>query len=549
MPACGRELPRTVEELTDLLRSLDEHYERQLAEREQQLEAQAQQVREQALEILSLSETLELLRRKLFGRLSEKSDPEDERQGKLFNEAEATVDAEAEEETEAKTTVAVASHKRKKTGGRKPVDAKFPRERVVHDIPEEEKVCGCGEPLTCIGEQPRLEVEIIPAQVKVVEHVQLKYACRSCEGSDRAEGAPAVKTASAPAKLIPRSITTPSLLAVIATGKFVDGLPFSRQEKQFQRLGINISRQDMSNWMIACGRACEPLNALMEEDLRAGPMVGVDETPVQVLGEPGRKNTSTSRMWVFRGGAAGKPLVLYRYHPTRASDVPLLYLRGYLGYLQTDDYSGYDAIAREPGVTHVGCWAHARRKFVEAQKVGHNSGSAHVAIAAIAKLYKTEKELREELADGALTLDQFSRRRRRAVVPTLRSLRDWYREKLPLVPPKTLLGKAIFYLDHEWPKLLRYLYSAHLTPDNNAVERAVRPFVVGRKSWLFAGCPSGAYASATLYSLVESAKASGIDPHSYFRFLFAALPHAKTRDELRDLLPYNLTPERLAASL
>jgi transposase len=287
----------------------------------------------------------------------------------------------------------------------------------------------------------------------------------------------------------------------------------------------------------------------MEADLRAGPVVGADETPVQVLGEPGRKNTTTSRMWVFRGGPPGKPLVLYRYHPTRSSDVPLLYLHDYVGYLQTDDYSGYDAIAREEGITHVGCWAHARRKFVDAQKVTKKAGSADVAIAAIGKLYKVEKELRGQLEDGSLTLEQFSRRRRRAAVPILRNLRDWYRKKLPQVPPQILLGKALFYLDHEWPKLIRYLCSPHLSPDNNAVERAIRPFVVGRKSWLFAGCPSGAYASATLYSLVETAKASGIDPHLYLRFLFAALPLAKTQDELRDLLPYNLTQERLAASL
>jgi transposase len=501
------------------------------------------EVRELKNKILRDAEELALLRHRLFGRMSEKLSGEDERQGKLFNEAEATVWAEKEIEE----NVPVASHRRNKPG-RRPLPKDLPREERLHDIPEDEKTCGCGEPLVRIGEETSEELEIVPARAVVVRHVRPKYACRACRGEDGEANEPAVKIAPVPEKLIPRSIASASLLAFVAVGKFADGLPFSRQEKQFERIGVDISRADMSNWIIRAGKACGPLIELMQRDLRSGPVVGADETPVQVHGEPGRSNTSESRMWVFRGGLQEKSLVLYQYHPTRSSDVPLLYLSGYQGFLQTDDYSGYDPLAAEKGIIHVGCWAHARRKFVDAQKGGGKAGSAEVAIGYIARIYAAEKDLRERLRRGEITPDAFARLRRRAVIPVLRELRDWYRKKMPQVPPGTLIGKALFYLHHEWKKLLRYLRSPYLSPDNNAVERAIRSFVVGRKAWLFAGCPSGAFASAALYSLIETAKANNLEPYTYRRFLFTKLPHAKTKEEYERLLPYNVDPQDLVFS-
>ena len=425
----------------------------------------------------------------------------------------------------------------------------LPREDRIHDIPEEEKTCGCGAALSRIGEEVSEELEVIPARIKVIRHIRPKYACSCCEGAEAEAGAAAVKIAAVPLKLIPRSIASASLLAFIAVGKFSDGLPFARQEKQFLRIGVEISRADMSNWMIGSGRAVAPLIELMQQDLCAGPAVGADETPVQVHNEAGRENTSESRMWVFSGGPPGVVIILYQYHRTRSGKVPLQYLSGYQGYLQTDDYSGYDALAALPGITHVGCWAHARRKFSNAKKGTGKPGSADVAIGYIARLYAAERELREKLEKETLSLEEFSRARRRAVVPALRELRDWYRGRMAQVPPQSLLGKAFFYLHHEWAKLIRYLCSPYLTPDNNAVERAIRPFVVGRKAWLFSGCPSGAYASAALYSLIETAKANGIEPYLYLRYTFTKLPRAKTPEEYRALLPYNIDVKTLALFL
>ena len=453
---------KTVEELVAIIR----FQEKQIREREVELRHKSEQARSLAAELLRAHEQIALLRHRLFGRMSEKLTGEDARQGRLFNEAEASADAEAQHLPETETTT-VGAHQRKKRG-RRPLPADLPREERVHDIPEDEKQCGCGERLQRIGEETSEELELVPARAVVVRHIRPKYACRACEGAEREAGTPAVKIAPPPAKLIPKSIASAGLLAFISVGKFCDGLPFSRQEKQFARIGVELSRQDMSSWIIKVGRACEPLLTLMHSDLRAGPVVGADETRIQVHREPGRENTSESRMWVFRGGPPGQTMVLYQYHPTRSAQVPLRYLSGYRGYLQTDDYSGYDALAAEAGITHVGCWAHARRKFTDAQKGGGKSGSAQTALAFIARLYKAEKELRTRLAAGEISLVQFAALRRRTVVPHLRQMRDWYRERLPQVTPSSLIGKALRYLDHEWPKLLRYLCSPHLSPDNNA---------------------------------------------------------------------------------
>lgn len=538
----GGVLPGTVEEFQRLIREQNEKIRdlsAALLQKERELEHKDRELEQKYQE-------LALLRHKLFGRMSEKLSGEDAHQALLFNEAEATAESDPEDpETD---SVAVAAHARKKRG-RKPLPATLPREERIHDITEEEKFCRCGCALVRIGEERSEELEIIPASAKVIVNIRLKWACPDCDGEENEPGVPAVKIAPVPVKLIPRSIATASLLALIAVGKFSDGLPFSRQEKQFSRIGVDISRQDMSNWMIAVGRAVAPLIAIMQQALREGPTVGADETPVQVHNEVARANTSESRMWVFRGGPPGVVVLLYQYHRTRGSEVTLQYLSGYEGYLQTDDYSGYDALAAEAGITHVGCWAHARRKFVDAQKGGGKSGSADTALSFIAKLYKVEAELRSELAADRISLEQFAARRPRAVVPTLVKLKRWYRLRMKEVPPESLIGKAFSYLHHEWPKLLRYLCSPYLTPDNNAVERAVRPFVIGRRAWLFSGSPAGAYASASLYSLIETAKANGREPWLYLRYLFDRLPHAHTDAEYRALLPYNVDRANLVRSL
>jgi transposase len=349
-----------------------------------------------------------------------------------------------------------------------------------------------------------------------------------------------------PPQLIPKSMATPGLLAHIVVSKFEDALPFHRQSKQFTRLGIDLPRATLCNWARQVAGGASPLADLMDQAIREGPIVNIDETTVQVLQEPGRADTQKSYMWVFRGGDPERPVLRYQYHPTRAGSVPLNYLEGFKGYVQTDGYNGYDALGRKPGIVMVGCWAHARRKFHDVLQaasppVAKRKLAAEEALEFIGKLYRIEKEARlKELPAAALR-----ELRQQQATPVLKEFKDWLEQKAPLTPPGGLLGKAIAYTLNQWSRLIVYLQDGRLRPDNNLVENAIRPFVVGRKNWLFSGHPRGAEASAFLYSLIETAKANGLKPYAYLRYLFDQLPLAKTEDDYRSLLPPNLDASRL----
>jgi transposase len=477
-----------------------------------------------------LEEELRLLQHKIFGRRSERFTAEELRQSGLFDEAELAEGQPSEQPSE--SSVEVAAHRRAKPG-RKPLPASLPREEVLHDIPEEQKICSCGQKLVRIGEETSEQLEIIPQQIKVIRHVRPKYACSACEGVDSEQ---AVKIAAVPAQIIPKSIVTPGLLAYILVSKFCDAIPFYRQEKLFRRIGIELSRVDFSHWAIQAARQCDPLIGGFLDEIRAGPVVQMDESRLQVMKELGRADTTQSFMWVIRGGPPQNPVVVYRYHPTRSAKIPLSYLSDYEGYLQTDGYEGYRDVGSLAGITHVGCWSHVRRKFDEASKATKKPGSAEEALGRIAKLYRIERELRGQ----DLGPQKFARQRKEQVVPILQDFKQWLDTKSMQVPPSTLLGKALSYALGEWDKLVRYLDSPHLSPDTNPVENAIRPFVVGRKNWLFSGSPRGAHASATLYSLIETAKANGLEPYRYLRYLFTKLSLVQDRDGYRALTPHLL---------
>jgi transposase len=481
-------------------------------------------------EVIVLHDELTLLRHKIFGRRSERFSQDDLKQSCLFDEASTGEDQRPEAQIQVHTQV--AAHSRAKPG-RRPLPADLPREEVLHDIPEEEKLCSCGQPLIRIGEEVSEKLEFTPARLTVIRSVRPKYACKACEGFEC--GHP-VKIAPLPAQIIERGIATPGLLAYILVSKFCDAIPFYRQERQFERIGIELPRGDFCNWAVQVGRRCDPLIEIFLAAIRAGPMAQMDETRLQVMKEAGRADTAQSFMWVLRGGPPGNPVIVYRYHPSRSASIPLQYLSGYKGFLQTDGYDGYEEVGSLPGVTHVGCWAHARRKFDEAAKASKNGGSAHEAVARIAKVYTVERELRAV----KLSPEEFMSRRKAQVLPILESFKEWLDSKAVQVLPSAHLGRAVSYALNEWPKLVRYLDSPYLTPDTNHIENAIRPFVVGRKNWLFSGSPLGAHASATLYSLIETAKANGIEPYRYLRYIFTKLPTAQTPDELSRLTPYGL---------
>lgn len=429
--------------------------------------------------------------------------------------------------------VEVPAHTRAK-GGRKPLPDHLPRIEIVHDLPEDQKVCACGVCLKRIGEEVSEKLDYVPAVMQVERHIRPKYACPACDGE---EGMPVVRIAPMPPQIIPKGMATPSLLAQVITAKFVDAMPFYRQTKQFARLGVDIPRHSMSGWAMAVAKALEPLHEMFRAEIRSGPVINMDETTLQVLKEPGRSDTSTSYLWLFRGGNPERPTVVYRYDPTRSGSVPREYLGEYRGYIQTDGYAGYQALGESDGIMHVGCMAHIRRKFVDVQKTASKKvvhGTAKEILDLIGLLYKVEHNIKE------LGPEKKIERRREQAVPILDAIKAILDERIDHVPPKSLLGQAMAYTRNQWNRAVRYVESGLLTPDNNAAENAIRPVALGRKNWLFAGAPKGADASAMLFSLVETAKANEIEPQAYLKFLFENFPAAQTAEDMRALMPQHV---------
>lgn len=524
-------LPNSIEELHRLIHQMRADHAGQVHSLQADLQAERNERIEYQNKALEYFEELQLMRRRLFGRSAERLSEEDRKQLWLFNEAETIA---ATEKPQPPQRVPVRSHTRAKRG-RKPLPVDLTRVEMIHDIAESEKTCGCGEPLRRIGQEVCEKLEIIPAQVRVRRHVRPKYACRACEGSGD-EDKPAVRVAPAVRQLLPKSIASPALVAYMLVSKFCDALPFYRQERQFQRMGVDLSRQDMANWTMAVARRVQPLVQLLRREIRGGPVVQIDETTLQVMREPGRANTSHSYMWVYLGGQPEHPVLDYQYHPSRSGEVPLKALQDYRGFVQTDGYDGYEELGRQPGIIHAGCWAHVRRKFFEAKVVSKQTGSADEALVLIDKLFDLERELRAQ----DLAPQEFLQCRREQAEPHLQKLQSWLENRQPQVPPSTLLGKAIGYALAQWPKLIRYLESSWLRPDNNACERAIRPFVIGRNNWVMSGSPAGATASAAWYSLIETSKLNGVEPYLYLRCILSRLPDSEVPEDFILLLPWKL---------
>lgn len=488
-------------------------------------------------EIKILNEQIKSLQDRLFGKKTEKIH-KDDGQRLLFDSLEPDTPILDEPEE-----ISVPAHKRKKPG-RKPLPENLPRVEVIHDLTEEEKTCGCGCMKSRCGQEVSEQLEIIPAQMRVIRNIRYKYACKNCEGVE--DAGPTVSIARMPDQMIPKSIATPGLLAHILTAKFADALPFYRQEKQFHRIGVDIPRSTMCNWAMKVAQACEILLEYMKDAILKGPVINIDETTVQVLKESKR---SKCYMWVFKGGTSNNPIILFQYHPTRSGDVAREFLNGYQGIVQTDGYGGYDFLDHIVGIIHVACWAHARRKFMAVAKAagknnGKPTGIAGKALKYISKLYKIEKEAKEL----GLSAEDLYRKRQEQALPILDEFKKWLDAEIEKVPPKSLLGKAINYTLNQWHRLVLYTESGLVMPDNNVVENAIRPFVVGRKNWLFSCTSEGAGASACIYSLIETAKANGLEPYWYLKYLFENLPEAMTADEFKALMPQNVDKRLLESN-
>lgn len=503
----------------EALKTIVEH------ERSQRLTAQE--------EIERLRAQLRLLLSQRFAAKSERVEGDSSQLG-LFDEAEVDAAAETEEDSAAVTTV--VGHTRAR-GRRRPLPAHLPREEIIHDLVEADKTCPHdGTRLAVMGEETSEQLDIIPAQIRVLHHRRLKYACPCCHQH--------VVTAPMPAQPIPKSQASAGLLASIATAKYADALPLYRQSTQFERIGFDASRQTLARWMVQCGELVQPLINLLRDRLLESAYIRMDETTVQVLKEPGRTAQSISYLWVQQSGERDHPVVLYDYAPSRAGAVPMALLGSFSGYLQTDGYAGYHAVVAANGITPLYCFAHARRYFIEALKaLGLNPNKLPLkppdkarrpfkALGFIRHLYAIEHRIREQTPAERLAVRQTES------VPVLNALHAWLVQTSPKVIPSSPLGKALGYLERHWAGLVRYCDDGRLEIDNNRCENAIRPFVVGRRNWLFSATAKGATSSANLYSLIETAKANGLEPYAYLRRVFTRLPAATSVADIEALLPW-----------
>lgn len=484
-------------------------------------------------EVKFLREQFNLARKKIFAPSSEKNQNQLEL---VFNEAESIVAGDAGTDSDAENSSqedAVESTEKpsNRKPGRKSLPKTLPREVRIIDVPEEQKICPCCQgALHRAGEERSEQLEYIPASIKVIETLRPQYTCRHCEKN--AESTPFI-IAPVPSSPIPKSIATASLLAQIICNKYQFGLPLYRQEMIFAQSGIDIDRRSMANWMMKSADWFDRIIEALVKHLLQQTAIHADETPMVVIQDEREK----SYMWVYCSGAdspsaitAQRNIVIYDYQPSRAAACPKAFLQGYSGFLQVDGYAAYEQL----NATLVGCFAHARRKFVEAQsaQIKGKIGKSDWALNLIQKLYAIEKQLRNKSS-----AERYAVRQEKSL-PLLLQLKAWLDKSVNEVPPKSAIGTAITYCLNQWDKLCVFVQNGDLSIDNNRAERAIKPFVIGRKNWLFSATSKGAKASAILYSVIETAKANGVDPVGYIQMLLETLPTRKHSDDVEDLMPW-----------
>lgn len=485
-------------------------------------------------ENLLLKEKVDFLTRKLFGRSTERTSSLGiEGQMSLFDEAEVSVSPDAYEPD----LKDVASYRRKKFRGQ--------REALLKDIPHEKKLCTlaeedrfcetCGTALYPVGEEfVRTEIEFIPAKVRVIDYYRETYECRQC----RKEGKEYMEKSPMPYPVIQHSYASPSTVAHVIHQKYELAVPLYRQEKEWENLGVKLTRATMSNWLMVSYREwLSPVVNLLKEKLLEQHYIHVDETPVQVLNEPGRKNTTDSFMWVYCSGKNSEtPVRLFDYCPGRSGTFPENFLDKFKGYIHTDAYKGYEKVK---GITRCMCWTHLRRYFVDALPKDINDAGATVAgqaIAYINKLFEIERTL-EELKPEEKRVQRLEQEK-----TVLDAFWSWAEDAAAGVLPKSKLGQAFSYAFNNRDEFMNFLLDGNCSISNNLAENSIRPFTIGRKNWLFSGSPQGATASAGIYTLIETAKANGLNPTKYIQFILSDIPGTaflEYPEFLDDYLPWN----------
>jgi len=471
-----------------------------------------------------LAHRMDLLLRRVYGRTSERIDPN---QLLLFGQRMAQAGALTEAAQQSQSAAheneqAGASGSPRKGHGRRALPANLPRHRVEHSIEPAQLICPCCHgPRQRIGQTISEQLDYVPASLFVIEHVRGKYACRKCE-----EGGVAIAQRSPQSQVIEKGLPGPGVVTQVIVSKFVDHLPLYRQESIFARHGVELARSTLCGWMAQAAQLLDPLVKLMAQRVKQSKVIHTDDTPVPVQ-HKGAGKTRTGRFWVYLGDAA-QPYIVYDYTPTRSRDGPVSWLANYTGYLQADAYAGYDEIYRSGKVIEVGCWAHSRRKFFEA---GPTDARRSLSVLTwIRQLYAIEKTAKE------MNDDQRAALRQAQAAPILNQLHEYLLAQRDQVLPQSPMGEAITYALNQWNALTRYTSDGCLAIDNNTAERAIRPLAIGRKNYLFVGSDTGGHTAATLYSIVTSAKRAGLDTWLYLRDLLARMPSAPL-SHLPDFLP------------
>lgn len=519
---------------------------------EERLAGDTKRIGELSQRIEQLEEQVRLLQSERYAPRSEK------RQDRVFDEAEQLASEPGDEDDAGAalpdTGLPPAGQPERSKVGRKPLPAYLKRERVDYDLPEDQRGCPCcGNPMHRIGEDisEQLHVEV---KWTVRQNARAKYACRHCER--HAEHTPVV-LASMPVQPIPGSHADASVIATVATAKYVDGMPLYRMQAALARWQIPVSRGALAQWVIRPSELhYRRLYDALYRTLLSQSLIHGDETTLQVLNEPGRAAQSKSYAWVYRSAEdCAEPVVLFEYQPGRGQTHPQKFLGDYSGMLMSDGYSAWRTLKK---ATHFGCMAHARRLFVKADKAAQKKGddgkpkapNARVAKALeyFQALYRVEALAKGDLPAGQTRADYTYRLRQQHSVPVLEAFKAWLDELAPKVVPQSLLGKAIAYTRNQWEYLDRYVTDGRAPIDNNVCERDIRPFATSRKSWLFSDTVDGAKASATIYSLVLTCRACRVEPYDYLLHVLKELPQRAPGADVTDLLPFNYARQQAATN-
>ncbi len=474
--------------------------------------------------IAELQQKLDYMLRQKFASSSEKFPSN---QPSLFgDESDVTIEEETQEEE--------ITYHRKKRGSRNTPPESLPHVRVEHDLKDEEKVCECGCEMKRVKEIVSHQYDIIPAEFRVIDNVRFVYAC-SCKCGEK------VKTSELTPQVLPRHQVTPSFLATIAVEKFEDAMPLDRQVKKYKkRFGIDFTTTTFSSWMIKTSQLrLQPLIDRLKAIQMGAGYIQADETTLQVLNENGKTAKQKSYIWL-KASTDKHPIILMHYSSNRNEKTAEYLFNGFSGYIQTDGYPGYNIVANKKEVTQLGCWAHARRKFADIIKSGVSDATskkyAKELVEMVAQLYKIEKEIKDDPPDKKRQM------REEKSVPIIKDITQWCDEHfLHAHAIGGSIARAFTYLKNQLPKLSIYTEDGRLNIDNNIAENHVRPIALGRKNWLFTTSTKGATALCNWYSIIETAKANGLDAYAYLKHLLTELPiyQAEGKD-IEDLLPWNV---------